>query len=127
MSADDILRIIAWTANILTIIVSFIFLICFYRIKGKTAGLYLVLVLSLSDLTYPLLNALTMFFVNGQTAAVVFSAVGVSIYHFSLFWSTVMAIFCYFVLDYRRSVNIKAFVTSSVLCCSAVAIMFGFV
>jgi len=123
----DYLKVIAWTANTLTIIVAFVFLINFSRIKEKTASLYLVLVLSLSDLTYPLLNTLTMQFVNGQTAAVIFSAIGVSIYHFSLFWSTIMAIFCYCVLDYRRSVNIRAFVTSSVLACLTLATLFGFV
>jgi len=126
----NLVQTVALVTNILTFTGVGIFLIGFAKIKVKSPGLYFILVLSISDLAYPLVNALTTQFVLGQTSAEVYVALSVFLYHFSLTWSTAMAIFCYLILDWRRSIDVKSFILWSVACCcvisTAIACIVGF-
>jgi len=113
----NLVHTVALVTNILTFVGVGLFLVGFIRIKVKSPSLYFILVLSISDLAYPLLNALTSQFVVGQTSAEAYVAFGVFLYHFSLMWSTSMAIFCYLILDWRRTIVIKSFILWSVALC----------
>jgi len=121
---EDIYEIEAWVSNIIIIIASFIFLSKFIALKGKNYGLYMILILNVSDLTFPLTNIIQLF-VDNPTVETILSSMGPAIYRFSLYWSTAIALFVYLVVQGERLFNPKIFVIWAMVVCTLFSLFYS--
>ena len=121
MGHETYFRIQAWATNLLIIFFASIVLLRFTKLRDKTAGLYMILILTISDLLFPLMNILTIQFVNSFQSAVIFGSISSFINRFSLYWSAAIAIYTYQILTSRNFDENKFIKKSLIVCCSVVA------
>jgi len=122
MSDPIYFKIQAWATNILIIIFSAIVLLKFTKLREKTGGLYMILVLTIADLSFPVMNALTIEFVNSNDSALLFAAISSFQNRFSLYWSAAIAIYTYQILV-SRDFDEKVFIKKSfIITCAIVSI-----
>ena len=111
-----------WTINFLIIVSTAIFFVHFIRLRAKSIGMYMILVLTLSDLSFPLMNMITNFIVGtGEIYEKSLYITAVAMYRFSLYWSTALAIFSYLILGQMLTFNGKKFLLYSLLICAICA------
>jgi len=84
--------------DIITIISLLSFLRSFLSTKEKNYGLYMILILNISDLAYPITNLLTIFLSKNPQNLKIIGPMVVSIYSFFVVWSAAFAIYTYMLL-----------------------------
>jgi len=121
--ANDIYTMEAWISNIIIIAASFIFLSKFTALKQKNYGLYMILILAIADLTFPLTNIIQLF-VHNPTIENILNSLGLTIYQFSLYWSMVIAFFVYLVVKGESLFNPKIFISRALVLCTLFSLFF---
>ena len=97
-SDENVSALLVLTINFFTITIFLAFLLKFTRIKEKTYTHYFLLILSLSDLLYPIVNTITVYSVayNDRILnARLFGPLVLAIYAFNMHWSAAFAIYTY--------------------------------
>ncbi len=106
----------------ITMIAAITFFCSFMKLKERTHGQYMILVLCVVDLIYPIMNILTTIFVRSEDSAAVFGCLGIYIFRFSLYFSTAISIFAYFILQQKQSFDPYRFRRYSVIICVILAL-----
>jgi len=117
MSEALILRIEGWATDAITITASIIFLWSFSKIREKTHSQYLILILCLVDLLFPIAHMARLILPSTDTLDNYFFYISVGIYRFSLYWSTAIAISSYIIIIGRTSYDTKKFTISAFIIC----------
>lgn len=115
-----ILRTTHLITDLLIALNSIVLLTKFAKLPEKIFGLYMMAFLLIIDLTFPLMTMLTAIFTVQDKVYLIF---GVSIYRFSLYWSTAIAIFTYLILVKGKTVVKKAFTNRALMCCSVLSLL----
>jgi len=108
---------LGWISDSITIIASLFFLITYAKLKRKTIGHYMVLVLSISDLAIPLNHMIGMSFQEEGIYPKVFFPLMTTVLHFSLYWAAAMAVFTYLVVVKKLYFKVRRFVLNCFLVC----------
>jgi len=103
--------------NFVILIASMLFLYRFWRIEQKNYGLYMILVLNITDLAFVAVNFLSQIFMDDAAVSNFFGALGPPIFRFSLYWSASMAYFIYLVIYDQKLFSPKAFFLKSLFWC----------
>ena len=106
--------------NALILIFSLFFIISFLKLRETNHGVYMILILSISDILFPLLNLYLKLF-DGKGAINVVAPASAGIYQFGLLWSTSIAVFVFVIFKYKKPFNPKLFLVHSFLACAAVS------
>ena len=116
-------KAITWIINTLIVGSTLIFLFHFIRLRTKSTGMYMILVLTLSDLSFPLMNMITNFVVGtGEINENALYITAVGMYRFSLYWSTAIAVFSYLILAENMIFTGKKFLLYSLLICGILSL-----
>jgi len=103
-------------------VASLAFIYSFSRIRQKNYGVYMVLILAISDLLFPIMSAFLVLLPNDQDEVVsAFASLTTGVYMFGLLWSTNIAIFVYVIYNYKKPFNPRLFLIHSFLCCLVVS------
>jgi len=86
----------------------------------------MILVLTIADLSFPVMNALTIEFVVGKESALFFAAISSFQNRFSLYWSAAIAIYTYQILV-SRDFDEKVFIKKSFIITCAIVSIFPFI
>jgi len=113
----EVLFIEALVFNILTFIASVVFLYRFFKIPTKNYGLYMILVLNITDLAFLFVNFLSQIFMAEQAVSNFFGALGPPIFRFSLYWSAWIAYFIYLVMNSEKLFSPKGFFFKALIWC----------
>jgi len=113
MSFEQFFRVEAWLNNIIITISSLIFLYSFCKLQTKTYAVYMVLILNITDLTFPFLNFLSASFPAESTISQFTGSLGPPLYRLSLYWSTAIAYFVYLVVKVQKVFNPRSFLIYS--------------
>lgn len=104
-------------------IASIVFIFSFSRIRQKNYGVYMILILAISDLLFPIMSACLVILPNTQDQIVyALASLTAGVYEFGLLWSTNIAIFVYVIYLYKKPFNPRLFLIHSFLCCLAVSL-----
>lgn len=122
MTQDDIVRYTGWVTDLITAVCALKFLYSFRNLKERTPGLYMVLILSISDLAYPITNMFRLTFQNGLNGDF-FYPLAVYIYRFSLYWSTIIAVFTYFVIAKKKTFDPDRFIIRGAILCLCASLL----
>ena len=125
VNQSNIYKTEAWVSNIIIVLASIVFLLKFSKIKTKNYGLYMILILNLADLSFPLVSILTHFFVNKPGVANFLAACGDLMYRFSLLWSTAIAYFLFLVVRNQKIFDPKKFLSRSFFFCFSVTTIYS--
>ena len=108
---QNLTEISHWMISTVTIIASIIFLKRFKNTKKKTTSLYMIMILSIADLFFPITNIAVLLFMRSEGTATLFFVIESFLYRFSLYWSTALAILAYLILSkgisFRESTFMK--------------------
>lgn len=113
MGFEQNFEILSCVLDVLIIIASGLFLYSFIKLSDKNYGLYMILILNISDLIYPVMNLLVTICVKSQFSANIFAAFSEFLFGFGLYWSTFIAILIYTVLNWRAIVNPKLYMITA--------------
>ncbi len=122
MTQDDIIRYAGWTTDLITATCAIKFLWSWRNLRERTPGLYMVLILSIFDLLYPITNMFRLTFQSSNSGKI-FYPIAVYIYRFSLYWSTVISIFTYYVIAKKKTFDPDNFIKRGVLICLGAALL----
>jgi len=114
-----------WIGNVVTLIPALIFFVSFKRQRNKNSGMYMIFVLSIGDLTFPIISMLAMISIFGMEVSKSLPIFSVGLYHFSLYWSTAMAIFCFKILSQKEFISDRRFIILSLVWCSVLSFLFS--
>jgi len=103
--------------NFVILIASLMFLYRFGKIEQKNYGLYMILVLNITDLGFVAVNFLSQLFQNDPEVSSFFAALGPPMFRFSLYWSASMAYFIYLVIYDQKLFSPKTFFFKSLIWC----------
>jgi len=103
---QNLTEISHWVISTVTIIASMIFLKSFQKTKKKTPSLYMIMILSIADLFFPITNVAVLLFMRSEETATLFFVIESFLYRFSLYWSTALAILTYLILS--KGISFKA-------------------
>jgi len=109
------LSIIGWAINVTVTVSSFIFLRSFSKLREKTNSLYMILILIVANLLFPLTTMIIEPFT--ETDYKVFLPLGVGFYRFSLCWSAALALFSYLILVKGKTLDIEYFMRRALITC----------
>jgi len=116
-----------YVGNTIDIIITIAF-VCFiwsyFKVKEKTYGLYMILILNICDFIFPIINLLAVPIVRDEASACIFTGFSSGIYHFSLYWTTSIAVFLLLVVKYKRTFNPKKFMTLAALISLIVSLVY---
>ena len=115
---ETLFQITFWLINALITITSFLFVFSFCRLKEKSIGLYMILILTLSDFSFPLMNMITVMIEINKEWDHILYIVAVVLFCFSLYWSTVIAVFSYKILAVKKIFDSSGFLRKSLLYCA---------
>jgi len=121
---DQILETIAWITNGIITLASIVFFLNFTRAQNKTYASYMVLILNMSDMTFPLMSILTELFKSSISFNEFNCAFGPSTYRFSLYWSTAIAYFVFLVVKKKILFNPRRFILYALIICLLLAGLF---
>ena len=108
-----------WLTNIFITIASFLFIRSFCQVREKSTGLYMILILTLSDFAFLVLNIVTILLEkNEQWDNILYYTTGI-IFCFSLYWAAAIAVFSYKILTATRSFNSGGFLKKALLAVGA--------
>ncbi len=124
MTHDQILQWIAWTTNGIITLASIVFFLNFTRTQNKTYASYMVLILNMSDMTFPLMSILTELFKSSTSFNEFNCAFGPATYRFSLYWSTAIAYFVFLVVKKKILFNPRRFILYALILCLFLASLF---
>jgi len=124
MSKDSVFETIAWTTNAIITLASLVFFLNFARAQNKTYASYMVLILNISDMTFPVMSILMALFNNSTSLNEFNSAFGPSTYRFSLYWSTAIAYFVFLVVKKKILFNPKRFIIYALVLCLILSSLF---
>ncbi len=125
VNPSNIYKTEAWISNVIIVLASIVFLLKFSKIKSKNYGLYMILILNLADLSFPLVSILTHFTANTPGVANFLAACGDLMYRFSLLWSTAIAYFLFLVVRNQKVFDPKKFLTRSFVITFSVTIIYS--
>jgi len=108
---------LGWGSDLITIVASFFFLFSFCRLKEKTVGHYMILILSISDLAIPVNHMIGLIFQEEEMYPKVFFPLMTTVLHFSLYWAAAMAYFTYLVIVKKMAFNVRKFALNGFLVC----------
>ena len=117
MQDSTLLLFFSLSFDFLTIGAIFLFLFKFFRIKEKTPGLYMMLVLCILDLNYPIFNFFVTVIVSDKQQQPFYGYTRTGLNRLCLWWSAAMAVYCYMILTLKKSVNPKRFMVFGGLGC----------
>ncbi len=107
MSVDIISANVALVINTVSIITFLVFLWSFLRIPDKNVGFYMILILTVSDLCFPIVKILTILFVGPTIPVSILGPITIGIEAFKLYWTAAFSLFTFLV--YRSFLQMKAF------------------
>lgn len=113
----EIFKWINWMINVTIAVASLIFFYRLIRLRERTTGHYMIFVLTLSDLAFPMMNMLTTTILQGKVTDSVLYIIAVWVYRFSLYWSTAIAILTYLILAESKIINSRGFFIKSIIGC----------
>jgi len=125
VNPSDVFHVEAWITNIIIVIASAVFLSKFSRIQTKNYGLYMILILNIADLFFPLLSILTELFGHTPGIANFLALCGPTMYKFSLLWSTAIAYFLFLVVRNQKIFDPKKFIYVSFLWCFSISVLYS--
>jgi len=102
-----------WIISTITIVASIIFLRSFQKSRKKTSSLYMILILSIADLCFPIVNVAVLLFMRSQSTATLFFVLESFLYRFSLYWSTAFSILTFLILSKGVSFSTSTFMKSA--------------
>lgn len=114
-----------WTLDCFTILISFAFLYIFLKIKDKTTGHYMVIVLTIADLLLHFQSMLILIFLPLQSDPSTWVFINLALYRFTLYWSTLIAIFIYLIIKQKKAFNPKKFLGVGFVACIVLACAFS--
>ena len=124
-SSNSIFYTISYALSYLLIFILAIFLCIFLRIKERSYDLFMMIILNISCLLWPILRRITPFFVHSQFSAQFMISLASATYTFSLFWAASFAMFTYSVLNSTTKIfNCKRFIKGSFLVSLGVALLY---
>jgi len=97
------------TLNYILIFIFVVFLLRFLRIKEKTYGLLMMIILNVCYLLWPILQSIAKYVVHSEFLARFMLSLDLAIFSFALFWSASFAIFTYSVLSSKKIFDFKRF------------------
>jgi len=112
-----ILKYEGWATDIVTTTASLIFLWSFFKVHEKTHSQYMILILCLIDLLFPLVHMARLIFSKPDSNTDAFFYTSVCIYRFSLYWSAAIAICSYIIIIGRKTFSTKKFTIISFFIC----------
>jgi len=108
--------------DFLILISSLVFIISFLKMRDTNHGVYMILILSISDILFPLLNLYLKLF-DAKGAINIVAPASAGIYQFGLLWSTSIAIFVFVIFKYKNPFNPRLFFIHSFLSCIVVSMI----
>jgi len=122
MGIEVYFQTVGWITNIITTLAASKFTWDFLKLKEKTSSHYMILILTLSDFGYPLKTMLDYLLIKDLQSAYWMSYVGTFVFQWSLYWSTIIAIFTYTLLAGKStSFCPRNFMKKSVWLCTLLA------
>ena len=104
-------------------IASLAFIYSFSRVRQKNYGVYMILILAISNLLFPLMSACLLILPTSQDKIVfALAALSAGVFGFGLLWSTNIAIFVFWIFNYKKPFNPRLFLIHSFICCLAVSL-----
>jgi len=91
--------------DLIILIASMTFFYKFAKTRNKLPGLYMIFILCILDLSYPILNSFATLLVLDEASATQFGALRTGLNRASLYWSTMIALHCYLILVKRKTLN----------------------
>ena len=113
---------VVWITNCVAVITFIGLLFTFLRVKDKSYGLYIIIILNVSYMLYSLLDICRSLLVDKVNEVHISDFVSRWIYDFGLFWSAAFSIFTYTLLkDPMQFFDYKKFMIRALLCCTLLA------
>ena len=109
-------KIVSWAITILSLASSVAFFWSFYKIKPKTQGLYMIMVLDAYDIIFPLI-AFTTIPQSSETVKLIIVAIAVGLYQLIMNWTAAIAIFTYLTLSKKKLLRLKVSMSLAFVCC----------
>jgi len=106
---QHITEISHWIVISLSLIATIVFLRSYRKRRDKSTSMYMIFVLSLADILFPILNITVLLFLRDEQSAVTALIFEVFLYRFSLNWSTCLAISTFLILCKELVFNAKKF------------------
>ncbi len=82
---------------------SLVFFYKFAKTRNKPPGLYMIFILCILDMTYPILNSFATLLVWDEMSATQFGSLRTGLNRASLNWSMMIALHCYLILVKRKT------------------------
>jgi len=100
----------------IVILTSVTFFCKFAKTRNKLPGLYMIFILCILDVSYPVINFFATILVWDESSATQFGALRTGLNRASLYWSTTIAIHCYLILVKRKSLKSFQFMVIAGVC-----------
>jgi len=117
MDDPTLLRFTTLSLDIITILAILIFFCKFFLIKEKTPGLYMMFILCILDLNYPLFNFLATIIASDQQHEPFYGYIRTGLNRLCLWWSAIMAVYCYAILTLKKSISPQKFMINGGIFC----------
>jgi len=111
MASDDVLPLwISLSFSILIFLVFFFYLTRFLKLQDRNYGFYMILVLCLSDICYPLISLFTIGIGQDNTEeyAYIIGPIAMAINGFNIYWTAVLSIYTYLVIKSTINLSLKS-------------------
>lgn len=125
MVSQEFLTAGSWTLDGFTIFASLAFLYIFLRTKEKTVGIYMVIVLSIANMLLHFETMFALIFLSDQSNPDAWVSVNCALYRFTLYWSTIIAIYIHRVVKQKSFIDPKKFFGFGFIGCIALACAFA--
>ena len=123
MQDADLIQCVGWIADFLIIVCTIKFIMTFRKLDEKTYGQYMIFILCIANLVYPLTNIAKFIVTEYGFSDDNFYPITVSSFRFSLFWSAAIASYSYLVLVKKHIVDTPKYMRQAFfLCCCATLI-----
>lgn len=124
MDYDKLIEGSGMVINVFIILTSLIIFYKFFKTREKTYGLYMLLILAISDFLFPITDILTIIPITDQQSATFLKPLASSLFEFSLCWSAAISLFTYKILNYRDPFDHKQYTIRAFFACVAYTILF---
>jgi len=106
---QHIIEISHWIVISLSLIGTFVFFRSYRKRREKSTSMYMIFVLSIADLLFPIMNIIVLLFLRDEKSAIVALILEIFLYRISLSWSTCLAISTFLILCKELVFNAKKF------------------
>jgi len=114
---SNLIQIVGWTADLLIIFCTIPYIRKFRKLEEKTHGQYMIFILCISNLVYPITNIVRFIFLQYGFSDDNFYPITVSSFRFSLFWSAAIAFFSYLILVKKSIVDAQKYIGRALTFC----------